>query len=31
MKNLDAFALGIGKQRISKLFDILGKTMSTSR
>ena len=31
MENLDAFALGIGKQKISKLFDILGKTMSTSR
>ena len=31
MDNVDAFALGIGKQKVSKLFDILGKTMSTSR
>ena len=31
MQNLDAFALGIGKQRVSGLIDTLGKILSTSR
>jgi hypothetical protein len=31
MNNLDAFALNIGKARVSTLLDYVGKILSTSR